>query len=210
MFGVRMSWKIRSTTTAVVSVPEVVEIGEEKKGLDSIQIQPARTWHTGDFSAGSSRRPGMSLRMPEGWPPWLISACGDSIKDLTPRRATTYEKLEKIGQGTYSNVYKAKNLLTGKIVVLKKVSLYLVFEYMEHDLSGLSATQGLKFDLPQVVGKRKVMVMEIGFVPTYEDKDGDWMLVGDVPWDMFSSSCKRLGIMKGCSCSRLFLMIYRR
>nr|XP_018486510.1 PREDICTED: auxin-responsive protein IAA2-like isoform X2 [Raphanus sativus] len=34
-------------------------------------------------------------------------------------------------------------------------------------------------------------------VPTYEDKDGDWMLVGDVPWDMFSSSCKRLRIMKG-------------
>ncbi|XP_041016397.1 auxin-induced protein 22D-like [Juglans microcarpa x Juglans regia] len=35
------------------------------------------------------------------------------------------------------------------------------------------------------------------FVPTYEDKDGDWMLVGDVPWDMFISSCKRLRIMKG-------------
>ncbi|CAH8267171.1 unnamed protein product [Arabidopsis lyrata] len=41
------------------------------------------------------------------------------------------------------------------------------------------------------------MVMEIGFVPTYEDKDRDWMLVGDVPWDMFSSLCKRLRIMKG-------------
>ncbi|KAK6120052.1 hypothetical protein DH2020_046182 [Rehmannia glutinosa] len=35
------------------------------------------------------------------------------------------------------------------------------------------------------------------FVPTYEDKDGDWMLVGDVPWDMFINSCKRLRIMKG-------------
>ncbi|CAN1279710.1 Auxin-induced protein IAA4 [Linum perenne] len=35
------------------------------------------------------------------------------------------------------------------------------------------------------------------YVPTYEDKDGDWMLVGDVPWDMFMSSCKRLRIMKG-------------
>ncbi|EOA13122.1 hypothetical protein CARUB_v10026141mg [Capsella rubella] len=179
-----------SSTTAV----SVVEIGdkEKKKDLVSIQIQPARIWHTGDFSAGSSRRPGMSLRStPEGWPPWLIAACGDSIKDLTPRRATTYEKLEKIGQGTYSNVYKAKDLLTGKIVALKKVrfdnleaesvkfmareilvlrrlnhpnvikleglvtsrvscSLYLVFEYMEHDLSGLAATQSLKFDLPQV------------------------------------------------------------
>ncbi|GAB4843281.1 Auxin-induced protein 22B [Ancistrocladus abbreviatus] len=44
------------------------------------------------------------------------------------------------------------------------------------------------------------------YVPTYEDKDGDWMLVGDVPWDMFASSCKRLRIMKasdakGLGCS---------
>ncbi|XP_010542916.1 PREDICTED: auxin-responsive protein IAA4-like [Tarenaya hassleriana] len=35
------------------------------------------------------------------------------------------------------------------------------------------------------------------FVPTYEDKDSDWMLVGDVPWEMFVSSCQRLRIMKG-------------
>nr|AFK44393.1 unknown [Lotus japonicus] len=35
------------------------------------------------------------------------------------------------------------------------------------------------------------------YVPTYEDKDGDWMLVGDVPWEMFVGSCKRLRIMKG-------------
>ncbi|XP_020225672.1 auxin-induced protein 22A [Cajanus cajan] len=33
-------------------------------------------------------------------------------------------------------------------------------------------------------------------VPIYEDKDGDWMLVGDVPWEMFIESCKRLRIMK--------------
>ncbi|CAN7066097.1 hypothetical protein IGI04_039916 [Brassica rapa subsp. trilocularis] len=181
-----------SSSSTAVSVPEVIETGESKKDLGSTQIQTARTWHTGDFSAGSSRRPlGMSLRAPEGWPPWLIAACGESIKDLTLRRATTYEKLEKIGQGTYSNVYKAKDLLTGKIVALKKVrfdnleaesvkfmareilvlrrlnhpnvikleglvasrvscSLYLVFEYMEHDLTGLAAAQRVKFDLSQV------------------------------------------------------------
>ncbi|CAN4086812.1 unnamed protein product [Withania somnifera] len=34
------------------------------------------------------------------------------------------------------------------------------------------------------------------YVLTYEDKDGDWMLVGDVPWEMFIDSCKRLRIMK--------------
>ncbi|KAG7547600.1 AUX/IAA domain [Arabidopsis suecica] len=35
------------------------------------------------------------------------------------------------------------------------------------------------------------------YVPSYEDKDGDWMLVSDVPWPMFVESCKRLRIMKG-------------
>ncbi|CDO99147.1 unnamed protein product [Coffea canephora] len=35
------------------------------------------------------------------------------------------------------------------------------------------------------------------YAPAYEDKDGDLMLVGDVPWEMFMSSCKKLRIMKG-------------
>lgn len=34
------------------------------------------------------------------------------------------------------------------------------------------------------------------YVLTYEDKDGDWMLVGDVPWNMFTETCKRMRIMK--------------
>ncbi|XP_052180567.1 auxin-induced protein AUX22-like [Diospyros lotus] len=35
------------------------------------------------------------------------------------------------------------------------------------------------------------------YVAIYEDKDGDWMLVeDDVPWQMFSESCRRLRIMK--------------
>nr|AFK34260.1 unknown [Lotus japonicus] len=33
-------------------------------------------------------------------------------------------------------------------------------------------------------------------VLTYEDKEGDWMLVGDVPWWMFISSVRRLRIMR--------------
>uniref|UniRef100_A0A0D9UXH6 Auxin-responsive protein n=1 Tax=Leersia perrieri TaxID=77586 RepID=A0A0D9UXH6_9ORYZ len=34
------------------------------------------------------------------------------------------------------------------------------------------------------------------YVPTYEDKDGDWMLVGDVPWNTKSFS------MRHTECSR--------
>ncbi|KAK1693329.1 hypothetical protein QYE76_010026 [Lolium multiflorum] len=34
------------------------------------------------------------------------------------------------------------------------------------------------------------------YVPTYEDKDGDWMLLGDVPWRMFVETCQRIRLMK--------------
>ncbi|XP_047078412.1 auxin-responsive protein IAA9-like [Lolium rigidum] len=34
-----------------------------------------------------------------------------------------------------------------------------------------------------------------GLVVTYEDADGDWMLVGDVPWEDFARSVKRLKIL---------------
>ncbi|KAF8400736.1 hypothetical protein HHK36_014036 [Tetracentron sinense] len=37
---------------------------------------------------------------------------------------------------------------------------------------------------------------EVEYVPTYEDKDGDWMMVGDVPWEMFVESCRRIRLMK--------------
>ncbi|KAK6927375.1 AUX/IAA domain [Dillenia turbinata] len=40
-------------------------------------------------------------------------------------------------------------------------------------------------------------------VLTYEDKEGDWMLVGDVPWEIFTHSCKKLRIMKGAEATGL-------
>ncbi|XP_010556840.1 PREDICTED: probable serine/threonine-protein kinase At1g54610 [Tarenaya hassleriana] len=126
-----------------------------------------------------------------GWPTWLVSVAGEALVGWVPRRASTFEKLEKIGQGTYSSVYRARDLLHNKIVALKKVrfdlndlesvkfmareiiilrkldhpnvikleglitapsssSLYLVFEYMEHDLVGLASLPGVKFSEPQV------------------------------------------------------------
>ncbi|CAI0474588.1 unnamed protein product [Linum tenue] len=126
-----------------------------------------------------------------GWPSWLAAVSGEAIKGWLPRRADSFEKLDKIGQGTYSNVYRARDLDQKKIVALKKVrfdnlepdsvrfmareihilrrldhpnvikleglvtsrmscSLYLVFEYMEHDLAGLASHPGLKFTEAQI------------------------------------------------------------
>uniref|UniRef100_F2DGU4 [RNA-polymerase]-subunit kinase n=1 Tax=Hordeum vulgare subsp. vulgare TaxID=112509 RepID=F2DGU4_HORVV len=133
-----------------------------------------------------------------GWPLWLSSAAGDALHGWAPRSADAFQKLEKIGSGTYSNVYKAIEVETGAVVALKKVrvdgvgeaesarfmareitllrrlgehdnvvrlhglvtsrlatapSLYLVFEYMDHDLTGLvsaATASGARFTLPQV------------------------------------------------------------
>ncbi|KAJ8449536.1 hypothetical protein Cgig2_005558 [Carnegiea gigantea] len=152
--------------------------------------------NSSNFSADEFRRHVFDPYGPttqKGWPTWLAEALGDVINDFSPRRASTFEKLDKIGQGTYSNVYKARDLVTGKIVALKKVrfdnlepesvkfmareililhrldhpnviklqglvtsrmssSIYLVFDYMEHDLAGLSASlgRGAKFTEPQI------------------------------------------------------------
>ncbi|KAL0456306.1 UNVERIFIED_CONTAM: putative serine/threonine-protein kinase [Sesamum latifolium] len=126
-----------------------------------------------------------------GWPSWLSSVAAEAIKGWSPRSPDSYEKLNKIGQGTYSSVYMARDLTNDKTVAMKKVrfvkmdpesvrfmareicilrrldhpnvmkldaivtskvsgSLYLVFDYMEHDLAGLLASPRVKFTEPQI------------------------------------------------------------
>lgn len=41
------------------------------------------------------------------------------------------------------------------------------------------------------------------FALTYEDKEGDWMLVGDVPWGMFVNTVRRLRIVRGSEANGL-------
>ncbi|KAL3835002.1 hypothetical protein ACJIZ3_009738 [Penstemon smallii] len=121
------------------------------------------------------------------------------------RSVDCFEKLELIGEGTYGQVYMAREKETGEIVALKKIrmdnekegfpitaireikilkklqhenviklkeivtssgpegddqgkqdgnkykgNIYMVFEYMDHDLTGLSDRPGLRFTVPQI------------------------------------------------------------
>ncbi|GJQ11307.1 hypothetical protein GpartN1_g3098.t1 [Galdieria partita] len=119
------------------------------------------------------------------------------------RDVSCFERIEQIGEGTYGQVWSAKEISTGEMVALKKVrmdnekegfpltaireikllktlphhknivnlkeivtetnkstqvsgklkrksSIYLVFEYMEHDLAGLMDTPTVHFTEPQV------------------------------------------------------------
>ncbi|OQU76930.1 hypothetical protein SORBI_3010G236700 [Sorghum bicolor] len=58
----------------------------------------------------------------DGWPTWLLANVPrEALQGIVPKSADAYDKIEKVGQGTYSNVYKARERGTGRIVALKKV-----------------------------------------------------------------------------------------
>ncbi|KAL4297571.1 hypothetical protein GQ457_12G006010 [Hibiscus cannabinus] len=155
----------------------------------------------GESGRASSRSDSLSLRLGNlpkyiegehvaaGWPAWLSAVAGEAINGWVPLKADSYQKLEKIGQGTYSTVFRARDLDSGRIVALKKVrvdnfepesvrfmareililrrldhpniikldgiitspmSIYLVFEYMEHDITGLLSCPDIKFSESQI------------------------------------------------------------
>ncbi|KAH0655034.1 hypothetical protein KY285_029916 [Solanum tuberosum] len=56
-----------------------------------------------------------------GWPYWLVAAAGNALNGWLPRRADTFEFLDRIGQGAYSNAYIARDTVLNKVVALKKV-----------------------------------------------------------------------------------------
>lgn len=126
-----------------------------------------------------------------GWPSWLVEVAPEAIRGWIPRGTSGFKIIGEIGQGTYSNVYMAYDILGYKNVALKKMkfdhldpesikfmareililrnlkhpnvvqlenvvisdsprSLYLVLEYMEHDLTGIASEPGVKFTEPQI------------------------------------------------------------
>ncbi|CAN1220670.1 Probable serine/threonine-protein kinase At1g54610 [Linum grandiflorum] len=58
----------------------------------------------------------------DGWPKWLAdNVPREVLAAVVKKSAEDYDKLDKVGSGTYSNVYKARDRDTDKIVALKKV-----------------------------------------------------------------------------------------
>lgn len=160
-------------------------------GGDSGRVSSTCGSESVSFRLGNLQKYVEGEQVAAGWPAWLSAVAGEAIHGWLPLRVDAFEKLEKIGQGTYSSVFRARDIETGKIVALKKVrfdnfepesvrfmareililrrldhpniiklegivtsklscSIYLVFEYMEHDLAGLVSCPDIKFTEAQV------------------------------------------------------------
>lgn len=166
----------------------VVESLNHDHNSDSDNKQSKKAAFTFNIRFGRST---VAEHVAAGWPAWLSAVAGEAIDGWVPQKSDSYERLEKIGQGTYSNVYRARDLRTGKMMALKKVrfdnfqpesvrfmareitilrkldhpnvmklegiitsrlscSIYLVFEYMEHDLAGLLSSPNIRFNDSQI------------------------------------------------------------
>uniref|UniRef100_M1A7J3 Auxin-responsive protein n=1 Tax=Solanum tuberosum TaxID=4113 RepID=M1A7J3_SOLTU len=90
--------------------------------------------------------------------------------------------LRKVDLRTYSAYQELSSALE------KMISCFTIGQYGSHGAPGKDLLSESKL---------KDLLHGSEYVLTYEDKDGDWMLVGDVPWEMFIDTCKRLRIMKG-------------
>ncbi|KAF5459326.1 hypothetical protein F2P56_023282 [Juglans regia] len=101
--------------------------------------------------------------------------------------------LRKVDLKTYQS-YKELSVALGKMFSSFTIvpNILICFFNIE---TGNCGSQGMK----DFMNESKLMdvLNSSDYVPTYEDKVGDWMLVGDVPWEMFVDSCNRLRIMKG-------------
>ncbi|KAL3506031.1 hypothetical protein ACH5RR_031413 [Cinchona calisaya] len=136
-----------------------------------------------------------------GWPP--VRSFRKNI--MAQKSNTEDEAADKKAAGSSTSSAAFVKVSMDGAPYLRKVDLKMYKSYQE--LSDALAKMFSSFTMgnygPQgmidFMNESKLMDLlnSSEYVPTYEDKDGDWMLVGDVPWEMFVDSCKRLRIMKG-------------
>ncbi|KAE9611972.1 hypothetical protein Lal_00048949 [Lupinus albus] len=151
-----------------------------------------------------------------GWPPVrsyrrnIVNNVQRSNNNEIEKKATTI--ITKTATATATTNIGVNNSIGAFVKVsmdgapyLRKVDLKLYNSYQE--LSDAVAKMFSSFTIEKCgsqgmkdfMNENKLIdiLNDSDYVSTYEDKDGDWMLVGDVPWEMFVQSCMRLRIMKG-------------
>jgi cyclin-dependent kinase 12/13 len=70
---------------------------EEKIGGDGGQRQPGeRRRSRANPRLSNLPKQSRGEQIVVGWPPWLTDACGEALQGLIPRRADTFEKIDKV------------------------------------------------------------------------------------------------------------------
>ncbi|KAI4350065.1 hypothetical protein L6164_010590 [Bauhinia variegata] len=191
-----------TTTSAAASVDLKLNLSSASDLTTSSSAHPQDTAATATATATATApqandpaKPPAAKAQVVGWPPVR------SFRKNIVSAQKNNNRSEKGSKSKSSSVAFVKVSMDGA-PYLRKVDLKLYKSYQE--LSDGLAKMFSSFTINAKCGsdflnERKLIDLLNGsdYVPTYQDKDGDWMLVGDVPWEMFVESCQRLRIMKG-------------
>ncbi|KAL1078815.1 hypothetical protein V6Z11_D10G181600 [Gossypium hirsutum] len=129
-----------------------------------------------------------------GWPPIRAYRMNSLVNQAKSQRAD--EGDSGIGEKDKpKDALKKKLNYNGRKVDLNAHSCYQSLAQALEDMF-LRSTNSVGAEKEQLTKASKLLDGSSEFVLTYEDKEGDWMLVGDVPWRMFVSSVRRLRIMR--------------
>ncbi|KAK1284663.1 Auxin-responsive protein IAA10 [Acorus calamus] len=159
------------------------------------------------------RRPGLLTLLPGlqvvGWPPIrayrmnsLVSQSKDAMDSSNNDDDCKNKKQERGGVGGPSMFLKVNmdGVPIGRKIDLNAHLCYQTLARALEEMFSIShASLGCSRSGSEKEGTKASSKLLGGlseFVLTYEDRDGDWMLVGDVPWGMFLSTVKRLRIMR--------------
>ncbi|XVF57228.1 hypothetical protein PTKIN_Ptkin06aG0187600 [Pterospermum kingtungense] len=194
-FSETVDLKLNLSTTKEEAMVDVAEKIKDKNTVSPPSTDPAKP---------------PSKAQVVGWPP--VRSFRKNIMAVQKNSSGT--EGEKAGASTSNTATTTTTTAAAAFVkvsmdgapYLRKVDLKLYKSYQELSDAlgkmfssftiGNCGSQGIMKDF---MNESKLIDLLNGseYVPTYEDRDGDWMLVGDVPWEMFVDSCKRLRIMKG-------------
>ncbi|TYK19026.1 auxin-responsive protein IAA11 isoform X1 [Cucumis melo var. makuwa] len=125
----------------------------------------------------------------------IISGKDQSKEESRNSRNSVYVKVNMDG------------VLIGRKVNLSAHSSYetlaQTIENMFLDPTALVNSTGSSIKEHDGVRPSRLLNGHSGYMLTYEDREGDWMLVGDVPWGMFTHSVKRLRIMRATELNQI-------
>ncbi|GAA0145007.1 hypothetical protein LIER_05302 [Lithospermum erythrorhizon] len=125
-------------------------------------------------------------------------SCDDEAKTPPEEVVVGWPPLRENRKNTKMMMKSSKYIKVGVdgAPYLRKVNLgnYNSYDQLQNALENLFPNLNIRTGLDE----KKIIDPANGvkYVQTYEDKDGDWMLVGDVPWEMFLASCKKVRLVK--------------
>ncbi|XP_010537943.1 PREDICTED: auxin-responsive protein IAA15 isoform X2 [Tarenaya hassleriana] len=143
--------------------------GTKRRFLETVDLSLGNSVMNNDISSVTTTSPPPKAQV-VGWPPVRRTRklATEMVRKYVKVAADCAAYLRKVDLGTYDCYEQLLNALASMFPGLT------ISKVVEAEKSGVHRE----------------------YVPTYQDKDGDWMLVGDVPWKMFVESCKRLRLMK--------------